>query len=317
MDDWFLGRNNSYALLVEAMLTRGFSASSDDGSRSSTSEPSHLQEHLALPPHFYCELTRTKEGCDLLQDSGHFESFVTTIRETWAEQEDPEPLVKLKGCMWAVGNIGSMELGASFLDDSDVVKWIVQIAEHSEVATLRGTAFFVLGLISRSLHGMEIITEHGWVTATDYYGRSIGYCLPPRLDVFFSINIKPKAAHNEGFRSIARDTLPRPVAGEETIHARILNLVADTGNTVLTKKAAGDLNALKTRHPEAFTSVDLYRKVRDMLGRYNFHLPVRRYVLDQFNRSVIREVVLEEEDSESESVQTERPAGARHHPSLV
>ncbi|KAL8929396.1 MAG: hypothetical protein Q9172_000447 [Xanthocarpia lactea] len=314
MDDWFLGRNNSYVTLVEANLSRGFSTSLNDTSQSQANEPSIPQGHPALPPHFYRELTRTKEGCDLLHDSGHFDKFATTIRDTWTEHEDQEAMVKLKGCLWAVGNIGSMELGASFLDDSDVVKWIVQIAEQSEVATIRGTAFFVLGLISRSLHGMEIITEHGWLTATDYYGRSIGYCLPPSLGVFFSLNIQPKPADGGASRSRVEGIPPRPIADKDPVHARILESVASTGNTVLTKKAAGELNALKTRHLEAFSSVELYRKVRDMLGRYRFHLPVRRFVLDLFNRSVIREVVLDEEESESESVQTERPMGSRPSP---
>ncbi|KAL8677998.1 MAG: hypothetical protein Q9186_005628 [Xanthomendoza sp. 1 TL-2023] len=294
MDDWFLGRNNTYVT-------------------SNPNEPSLFQERPALPPHFYRELTRTKEGCDLLQDSGHFDKFASTIRDTWAEQEDPELLMKLKGCLWAVGNIGSMELGASFLDDSDVVEWIVQIAERSQVATMRGTAFFVLGLISRSLHGMEIITEQGWVTATDYYGRSIGYCLPTTLGTLFSISFQPSPAHSLALRTKKRETPPRPM-DQDAIHARVLNLVTDTVNTVLTKKAATDLNGLKTRHPEAFTSIDLYRKVRDILGRYNFHLPVRRFVLDLFNKSVIREVVLDEEDSESESVMTERPVQAARPP---
>ncbi|KAL8750436.1 MAG: hypothetical protein Q9199_007070 [Rusavskia elegans] len=311
MDDWFLGRNNSYVTLVEAILSRGFSASLSDTSQSHTHEPSLLQKHPALPPHFYRELTRTKEGCNLLQDSGHFDKFVATIRDTWTERGDQEAMTKLKGCLWAVGNIGSMELGASFLDDSDVVKWIVQIAEHSEVATMRGTAFFVLGLISRSLHGMEIITEHGWLTTTDYYGRSIGYCLPTSLGAFFSIGNQPQSADNVGFRSRVRGKPPQPIADKDPIHARILESVANTGNTVLTKKAAGELNALKTHHLEAFSSVELYRKVRDMLGRYRFHLPVRRFVLDLFNRSVIREIVLDEEESENESVRTERPMGSR------
>ncbi|KAL8813559.1 MAG: hypothetical protein Q9223_004887 [Gallowayella weberi] len=311
MDDWFLGRNNTYVTLVEAMFTRGLSPSPEHKSRSNFNEPSPIQERPALPPHFYRELTRTKEGCDLLQDSGHFDKFATTIRDTWSEPEDVEVLMKLKGCLWAVGNIGSMELGASFLDDSDVVEWIVRIAERSQVATMRGTAFFVLGLISRSLHGMEIITEHGWVTATDYYGRSIGYCLPAKLGTLFSISFQPKPADSLGSRREKRETPPRPL-DQEAIHARVLNLVTDIVNTVLTKKAATDLNGLKSRHPEAFTSIDLYRKVRDMLGRYNFHLPVRRFVLDLFSRSVIREVVLDEEDSEGESVMTERPVQATH-----
>lgn len=180
-------RNYRYVTLVEASLTRAFTALTQGPSRSSSNELLRPQEYGSLPPHFYRELTRTQEGCDLLRESGHFQEFVTTITESWAEKDDVEGLTKLKGCLWAVGHIGSMDLAADFLEESDVVRWIVRIAEQSEVTSLRGTAFFVLGLISRSLHGMEIVAEHGWNVATDQLGRSIGYCLPQQLSVFFSV----------------------------------------------------------------------------------------------------------------------------------
>ena len=148
-----------------------------------------LQDFGTAPPHFYRELVRTAEGSQLLRQSSHFDEFVSVISASWSECEDTDGLLKLKGCLWAVGNIGSMELGAPFLEETDVVAWIVKIAEHSEVMTLRGTAFFVLGLISRSLHGMEIIAEHGWTSATDRYGHSLGYCLPPQLGSLFSVRL--------------------------------------------------------------------------------------------------------------------------------
>merc|ERR1712230_301677 len=92
--------------------------------------------------------------------------------------DDPELILKVKGSLWAVGNVGSMDLGAPFLEECDVVENIVKIAESHEIMSLRGTAFFVLGLISRSVHGLEILSEHnvalvlflaleaGWVLAT-------------------------------------------------------------------------------------------------------------------------------------------------------
>lgn len=141
-----------------------------------------------VPPHFYRELTRTVEGCKLLKESGHFGDFVSTIHESWAESEDLETMLKVKGCLWAVGNVGSMELGAPFLEETDTVACIVKMAETSNVPTMRGTAFFVLGLISRSLHGLEILAEHGWDAATDNLGASLGYCLPPYLGKLFSVS---------------------------------------------------------------------------------------------------------------------------------
>ncbi len=172
---------------MEASLSRAVSVHPD---RPKWAVDEHLQPHVygTVPPHFYRELTRTVEGCKLLKDSGHFGEFVATIQESWAEAENREIILKVKGCLWAVGNIGSMELGASFLEETDVVPWIVKITAHSEAMTMRGTAFFVLGLISRSLHGMEILAEHGWNAATDELGRSLGYCLPPHLGVIFSVS---------------------------------------------------------------------------------------------------------------------------------
>ncbi len=246
MDDWFLGRNDSYVTLVEASLSRALMMVPERPT-SSHDEQMKTQDYGTVPPHFYRELTRTSEGCQLLRDSGHFDVFVANIQDSWREDEDPEAITKLKGSLWAVGNVGSMELGAPFLQESDVVNWIIKIATSSEVMTIRGTAFFVLGLISRSLHGMEILTEYGWTAATDHLGRSLGYCLPPRLE-----DLLEMGSYRQG-RPPQR--MPPPVRAEESqqdaeaaramdpIHARVLALTADLGNTVITGRAANDLFA--------------------------------------------------------------------------
>jgi rapamycin-insensitive companion of mTOR len=176
------GRNDTY---VEASLSRAFSVQTGRA-RSNNQEQFKTENLGTIPPHFYRELTRTAEGCQFLKESGHFHDFVAIIQESWAECEDHETMLKVKGCLWAVGNVGSMELGAPFLEETDAVALIVKIAENSGVTTIRGTAFFVLGLISRSIHGTEILLEHGWDTATDSLGRSLGYCLPSQLGKLFS-----------------------------------------------------------------------------------------------------------------------------------
>lgn len=205
MDDWFLvrdlyrikngsylanlmkGRNDTYVTLIEASLSRAFSVHFGRA-RSNSQEQSRSEDLGTIPPHFYRELTRTAEGCKLLRESGHFHDFVAIIQASWS-CEDQETMLKVKGCLWAVGNVGSMELGAPFLEETDAVALIVKIAENSGVTTMRGTAYFVLGLISRSIHGMEILMEHGWDTPTDSLGRSLGYCLPVRLGKLFSASL--------------------------------------------------------------------------------------------------------------------------------
>ncbi len=94
---------------------------------------------------------------------------------------------------------------------------------------------------------MEILTEYGWTAATDHLGRSLGYCLPPKLE-----DLLEMGSYRQG-RPPQR--MPPPVRAEESqqdaeaaramdpIHARVLALTADLGNTVITGRAANDLFA--------------------------------------------------------------------------
>jgi len=294
------GRNDSYVTLVEASLSRALSVL-PERPKSSTDDQPKTQEYGTVPPHFYRELTRTVEGCQLLRDSGHFEAFVAVIRESWAEHEDAETMLKVKGCLWAVGNVGAMELGAPFLEETDVVLWIVKTATSSQVMTMRGTAFFVLGLISRSLHGMEILAEYGWNAATDHLGRSLGYCLPPSLDVLLSIDPQPTPSASHTTSSPHARRRMKPLPDENPMHARILAVIKDLGNTVLTKKAAGDLYSIKAKSAEQFTSVALFKKVMCVLEAHNYRLQIRRFVIDLFDRGIMRRIVLEDDEGLEEN----------------
>ena len=186
MDDWFLGRNDAYVSLVEATLALAYA---DVSQRNYLQLDDIVDEQSVglLPPHFYRELARTRDGCELLGRSEHLEEFVSTIRDFKLKEEDPEVLLKVKGCLWAVVNLGSMELSAPFLTQTDVVGSIVNIAENAAVLSMRGTAFFVLGLISRTQHGMEMLSEAGWVTAIDQNGNHLGTCLPADLSKLCSV----------------------------------------------------------------------------------------------------------------------------------
>ncbi|KAF2210980.1 hypothetical protein CERZMDRAFT_43935 [Cercospora zeae-maydis SCOH1-5] len=278
MDDWFLGRNDSYVTVVEASLARALADVPEKPQSSGFGETMVTQDFGYVPPHFYRELTRTVEGAELLKTKGHFEEFAATIQDFAMEEDDAETILKVKGCLWAVGNVGSMELGAPFLESTDVVKYIVQIAEHSQVLTLRGTAFFVLGLISRSLHGQEILAEYGW-------DGTINYTSP--------------ALRNR----------PGPISDRDPTNQAILDAITKLGNTVLTNKAIAELNSLKhTKKAPAFgNSPDLFRKAMILLASHAYRIPQYRFVIDLFEKSVLRRIVLAEEASEESSSEESEP----------
>ena len=332
MDDWFLGRNDSYVGLVEAALSRAYV----DQPRRSSFAPEDLvdmQDIGVVPPHFYRELARTAEGCKLLEQSGHFNDFAWTIRDFRLEEEDHEVLLKVKGCLWAVGNVGSMELGAPFLE-TDIVQRIVAIAESAGVLTMRGTAFFVLGLISRSRHGLQVLRELGWDSAINQEGESLGLCLPSDFRSLFLVSnllsqfltvaaltcpvqISFPGYHSESKRT-PQSTLKEATTDSDAANEKILKLIVDMGNTVLSKRSAADLHkyvcalrswdespltipsSIKSKQPERFHQVHLFRKSLCILESHHFRLPARRFALDLFDKSVMRRIVLED-DSESDS----------------
>jgi hypothetical protein len=298
MDDWFLGRNDSYVAIVEASLARALADIPEKPQSTFSGEDAmEQQDYGVVPPHFYRELTRTEEGCKLLERKGHFDEFVATIQDFGMEDQDPELILKVKGCLWAVGNVGSMELGAPFLEKSDVVKWIVQIAENSEVMTLRGTAFFVLGLISRSTHGQEILTEFEWDGTSNIMGDSLGFCVPLNFTKLFTIKPWAASARLGHIKMTGGKITINPIGeGEDPLTARILKLVTNLGNTVLAKKAANELNGLKSKKAPGFQSTELLHKVMAILEAHHFHLHICRFVVELFDKNVRRQVVLEDDD---------------------
>jgi hypothetical protein len=92
------------------------------------------------PPHFYGELTKTEEGCNLLRERGHFKLFANFVRNFSLEKhvEGGELLGQLKAVLWALGNIGATKNGLPFLEEEDVVKDIISLAESSEILSLKG-----------------------------------------------------------------------------------------------------------------------------------------------------------------------------------
>ena len=309
MDDWFLGRNETYVKLVEASVTKAMAAAQAQQEQ----QPQHIaglpeevmedhELHGAAPPHFYRELTRTAEGCKLLESKGHFEEFVSVIRSWGMEHNDPETILRIKGCMWAVGNIGSMEFGAPFLEVSDVVELIVNIAEQSQVMSMRGTAFFVLGLISRSVYGQELLAEQGWDVALDNCGDSLGICLPMDITRLFRMDAWGSTV---GITVLPEIQQP-PSMDEDPVNARILTLMTDLGNTVLAKNRAAELHALKGRKVAAFRSPQFFSKTMEIIDRYHLRLQALRFMVELFDKEVIRRVILDEEDDDDEGDTTLR-----------
>ena len=88
---------------------------------------------------------------------------------------------------------------------------------------------------------------------------------------------------------------------EDPITNDILRLIVEMGNSVMYKKIAGDLQGQKSRHPIHFMDVAVFKKALVILESHHYRLQAREFILNLFSRSVIREIVFDGSEDETES----------------
>ncbi|KAE8226380.1 hypothetical protein CF319_g1021 [Tilletia indica] len=277
MEDWLNVRNLRYMVRLELLLARSLSldahqetvqngnpnpnASGAGGSNPEQSaERAEAENRFApeslwagaldsfdgtVPPHFYGELAKTAEGCALLAEKGHLNEFASFIRRHGKESEDMEILAKLKSVLWTVGNIGANPSGLSFLEAEDIISNIVEIAERSQVLSVRGVGFFVIGMISSTPQGAEVLNDYGWRTAWTSMGLPTGVCIPDEIDRF--VEIEPWTPVRGRVRSFS-ELMP----SSDPIERSILTALSELGNGIVAKLALRELLKLKTCYPEYF-----------------------------------------------------------------
>lgn len=185
---WLETKNREYVSFVEDFL----SASQYSAGSTSTRGINQVER---LPQHFYESLARTEDGISLIGQSGDLVDFINIIKKYIKDltciNDDPlGEVIEIKSALWCVGYIGSTELGIGLLDNYALVEDIIQISYEASETMVRFTAFFALGLISKTKEGCEIMDEMGWSCCLNVQGSPMGITYPTRLDSFLSYNEK-------------------------------------------------------------------------------------------------------------------------------
>lgn len=104
MDSWFEYKNENYVMKLELILERAFNTFTSKNRPVDINDVSD-DEPLAseIPPHFYGQLTKTPQGCLLLERKGHFQHFVEYIK-TYSLKNimSTNRILKLKAILWAI-----------------------------------------------------------------------------------------------------------------------------------------------------------------------------------------------------------------------
>ncbi|KAJ7095819.1 Rapamycin-insensitive companion of mTOR, N-term-domain-containing protein [Mycena belliarum] len=296
MDTWFHERNIYYVVQVEVFLAKVFSSSSF-----ADQDDDPIAFEGTVPPHFYGEMAKTDLGCQILQEKGHFAEFAEFIRLHNNECEDTELILKLKSILWAVGNVGATEGGLPFLEEEEIIPTVLDIAQNSPIPSVRGTCFFVLGLISSTSQGAEILDDYRWEATLSPLGLPTGLCVPVDLDLFISI---PPWTQQLSDKSESR-LIPPTSQTELDVITAIHNLA----NTVIANAASRSLARMKSR-PEfksIFSSPVMFFRALHTVSTQRYRLPVRRYIMDLFTIDLDAEVV---------AALSESAKGLKAHPSF-
>ncbi|KAK0188086.1 Rapamycin-insensitive companion of mTOR, N-term-domain-containing protein [Armillaria mellea] len=263
LDLWFNERNLYYVVQVEVFLSKVF-----HGSSTSEEEDESLAFEGTVPPHFYGEMSKTELGCQILQEKGHFSDFTQFIRQHGLEGEDTEIIMKLKSILWAVGNVGATEGGLSCLEEEDIIPAVLDIANNSPIPSVRGTCFFVLGLISSTSQGAEILDDYEWEATVTPLGLPIGLCIP--MDVEKFITIPPWTQH------ISESRESRLIPPTSEVELEVITALQNLSNSVIANAASRTLTKMKSRHEyrAVFSSPTMFFRALHMISTQRYRLPM-------------------------------------------
>ncbi|KAJ3339684.1 hypothetical protein HDU93_007910 [Gonapodya sp. JEL0774] len=274
-----------------ASAVMGYSNSNEDSAAELVDNERDSDHNV--PPHFYGELTKTAEGCDLLRKKEHFIRFVEYVRRLPADADlEPENISKLKAVLWAVGHVGTSEMGHTFLSEANIIVDIVALAESSPVLSVRGTSFCVLGLISMTGRGAEVLDSLGWHVVLNHKRSYTGLCVP--RDFSKILKVRPceyRASVADG--PVVAQTWER----HEPLTQEVLRCVGDMPNNILATGASKTIARIRHDHPDIFARSDVYLDVQNLLSTYSYRMTARRYLAELFGNFEFNEQRFAEMDS--------------------
>ncbi|KAG7481573.1 hypothetical protein MATL_G00067520 [Megalops atlanticus] len=163
LEKWQKEYNLKYVDLIEEQLNEALTTYRKpvDGDNYVRRSNQRLQRpNVYLPVHLYGQLVHDKTGCHLLEAQSVVPDLSYTVRSPMLDKW--EGIKQLKAALWALGNIGSSNWGLNLLQEENVIPDIMALAQHCEVLSIRGTCLYVLGLISKTKQGCELLKQQGW-----------------------------------------------------------------------------------------------------------------------------------------------------------
>lgn len=229
-----------------------------------------------IPTHLFGELAKTTGGAEIIEGTRAVKGFVDDILNPEAA------LLQKRACLWAIGHIGSSEIGLGLVMKYKIIPHIISLAESSECLSLRGTSLYALGLISKTLGGKKLLSSFEWQSHSQI-GAIV--CLPKDPLKFFTI---PPIGFKGDFTKNTEDwknyyeRIKSLGLSEEKL--KLLKLIGNLSNHITQKTALPEIKKISQKNPDIFMDESLFHSVILMMTNYSFKLLVRRYILSLFEK---------------------------------
>ncbi|RWS04250.1 rapamycin-insensitive companion of mTOR-like isoform X1, partial [Dinothrombium tinctorium] len=163
IERWRKTFNFKYVKIVEDLLneTLTYHQRSEDGTYGRRMDRKNTTKKSAfVPPHLYGQLAKHQEGIQILLKEDLLTPIYFAIRE--ADFSTEMKILTLKAALWAVGHVASSSLGFQLIFESEIISCIIAMAAQAPVLSIRGTCFYVLGLIASTSDGADYLKDFGW-----------------------------------------------------------------------------------------------------------------------------------------------------------
>jgi rapamycin-insensitive companion of mTOR len=184
------------------------------------------------------------------------------------------------------------------VQETSLVKDIIDMAENAQILSLRGTCIYIIGMMCRTEVGRKEVQKHNWLfSKSQVASRSVSVCLPRDPRNLFkvetgryqgSITCQKKLLLN--IRDI-KQKLPLNNKVEEDI----LNMIGNLINGVTWQQAYSDLQKEQEKNPKAFLSPQLFEHVTLYLSIYSRLQPKnRKFILNLFDQLIFQNKLLKD-----------------------
>ncbi|KAI8907215.1 Rapamycin-insensitive companion of mTOR, N-term-domain-containing protein [Gorgonomyces haynaldii] len=236
-----------------------------------------------LPAHFYNHFSKTKEGCELLDTSGHLAVFLEILGHFQELEQSLDGVIKIKAALWSIAHIGSNKYGFQLIARANAVQLMVKIARESGVLSVRGSCIISMSLICTHEEGRETVEALGW-----HVGKTV--CIPKDLEPVFHIG----EWDYQGSWPIAETKTFMPYKGKmDAVDEEILQAIGNLSNHIVASTASKRLASIRQENAAYFTKPWLFLLALRITAVYNFKIATRRFVADLFEKVVWDKTALE------------------------